>query len=259
MYTLLAPYFVAFSLHAKQRQFTHKLLEHFQNELGSKVNVDYSPKTAIFADSYKKLKDAIFYSQLHEQGRHQYLKNAVGITCDTEQRSAYMLNIKNFDPIGVYKSSEYPGIQLFYPPVIDMLNFCYEQKISRIHVINPGPLGLAGLLISRILKLPIESTYQRAMPAYVLCITKDESMEQLVRRYSTWFYNQMGSIYATSAKITEKMVQEGIQSEKIKIIEPWKNGSDARNYKSNGFLKGRFQFPRNWWLYDKPSSATAST
>jgi hypothetical protein len=259
MYTLLAPYFVAFSLHAKQRKFTHMLLRHFQNELEYKISLNHSPKTAIFADSYKKLKGVVYSSQLSKQDRQRYLKNVIGITCDIEQRAATMLDIKNFDPIGVYKSTDYPGIQLFYPPVIDMLNFCYEQKITRIHLTSPGPLGLAGLLIARILKLPIESTYQSAMPAYVLCITKDESMEHIVRRYSTWFYNQMGSVYATSARIAKKMVQEGIRSEKIKILESNTYRNSDRSLKGEVFLPGRFQLPRSWRTYGTASTVKAAT
>jgi hypothetical protein len=81
------------------------------------------------------------------------LKKIIAITCDTEQRMTDMLDIKNFDPIGVYQFSSSPGMQLFYPPVIEMLNFCYEQKFNRIHVLTPGPLGLVGLLITRMAKV----------------------------------------------------------------------------------------------------------
>ncbi len=118
---------------------------------------------------------------------------------------------------------------------------------------------LAGLLIARILKLPIESTYQSALPAFTLFITKDEGMEHIVRRYCTWFYNQMGSVYATSAKIAKKMAQEGIQSEKIKMIESWDEGINPDPPKEDGLFKSLFQLPLNWKLFDKPSSAKAAT
>jgi hypothetical protein len=254
MYTLLAPYFVAFALHAKQREFTRELLREFPRvNPQSEGQVDH-PKTAIFADSYKRLKDAVSASRSSRRGEHWQPRNIIGLTCDTEQRSLDMLDIKNFDPIGVYDVADYPGFQLYYPPVIDMLNYCYQQNISRIHVLTPGPLGLAGLLIARILKLPIDSTYQSVLPAFALFITKDEGMEHIVRRYSTWFYNQMGSVYATTAKIARKMAQEGIQSEKIRMIESWKDGSEADPPQEDGLFKNFFQLPINWKFSDSTSA-----
>ncbi|MGD1972339.1 MAG: glycosyl transferase, partial [Desulfobacterales bacterium] len=246
IYTMLAPYFVAFSQHAKQRRFSHLLLRRFKNELGRKADQDYSPKTVIFADSYKNLKDAIFASKDNGQGLSRRFKNTFAVTCDTEQRTSFVLETMSFDPIGVYEFSDYPGIQLLYPPVIDMLNYCYEQKFTRIHVLTPGPLGLAGLLIARILKLPIDCTYQGSLPAYVHCITNDESIEHLIRRYSIWFYNQMGSIYTTSAKVARKMVQEGIQAEQIKAMDPWQDAGNGPNFKSESIFKDRFYSLRGW-------------
>jgi hypothetical protein len=253
MYTILAPYFVAFSLHAKQRQLAIMLVGRFQNGPGRNTNRSYPPKTAVFADSYKNLKNTVFISQTSGKARPKHLKNIVGITCDTERRRPYMLNVKNFEPIGIYKFSDTSDIQLFYPPVIDMLNFCYEQNVGRIHVLTPGPLGLAGLLVSRILKLPLDSTYQSAMPAYVHCMTKDEGMEHIFGRYSSWFYGQMDNIFTTSSRIARKLIKEGIQSEKIKIIEADKDGINVRSLKHDGFMKRRFHFPRNWRIYENAS------
>jgi hypothetical protein len=259
MYTLLAPYFVAFSQHAKQRRFAHMLLRQFRNGPQRIAEPNDAPKTAIIADSFKKLKDTVFSERHNGKDRHAHPQNVIAITCDTAQPEADTLNIKNFDPIGVYEFSDHPGMQLFYPPIIDMLKFCYEQKIARIHVLTPGPLGLAGLLIARVLKLPIDSTYQNALSTYVLYVTQDETMEHLIRRYSTWFYNQMGGVYATSSKTAKKMVREGIQPEKIIIMGSAKGANDARNAKVDGFIKGIFQIPKNWKIYDNTATIKAAS
>jgi hypothetical protein len=256
MYTLLAPYFVAFSQHAKQRQFNHLLLQQFQNELGRNADQEYPPKTAIFADSYRKLKNSVLRKWTNLSTCSSKI---VAIICDTEKRASDVLEIKNFDPIGVYDFSDHPGVQLFYPPVIDMLNFCYEQKFTRIHVLAPGPMGLSGLLIARILKLTIDCTYQDTMPAYVRYFTKDEGVQHIVRRYSAWFYNQMGRIYTTSSKVERKLAQAGIQSEKITIKKPWEDAGNIRNLKGDSFFKCRFHFPINWKECDNGSSVKAAT
>jgi hypothetical protein len=237
-------------------------MRRFQNELGElgrKAEQEYTPKTAIFADSYRDLKDAVFTWKHKWTGSPAHSQNLIAIVCDTEKRASDLLKIKNFDPVGVYEFSEHPGIQLFYPPVIDMLNFCYEQKFTRIHVLIPGPLGLSGLLIARILKLPIVCTYLDTLPGLVRCFTKDDSVDHIIRRYSNWFYNQMGRIYTTSSRMERKLTQEGIQSEKIKIIETRKDARNFHSLKHDRLFNGRFQFPRIWKVYDSGSSVKAAT
>ena len=83
-------------------------------------------------------------------------------------------------------------------------------------------------------------------------------IEHIVRRYCTWFYNQMGSVYATSAKIAKKMAQEGIQSKKIRMIDSRNASIESDPPKEDGLFKGLFQLPLNWKLYDNPSSAKAA-
>jgi hypothetical protein len=119
-------------------------------------------------------------------------------------------------------------------------------------------MGLSGLLIARILKLPIDCTYQDTMPAYVRYFTKDEGVQHIVRRYFAWFYNQMGRIYTTSSKVERKLAQEGIRSEKITIKKPWEDAGNVRNLKVDSFFKCRFHFPINWKECDHGSSVKAA-
>ena len=65
-------------------------------------------------------------------------------------------------------SAASPSIQqkLYYPPFLEMLEYCYKSGLSHIHVSTPGPLGLAGLVIARILGLPAIGTYHTALPQY---------------------------------------------------------------------------------------------
>jgi hypothetical protein len=74
MYTLLAPYFVGYSQHAKQRQLNRLLLQRLEKEselTGDELNYI---NTVVFSDSYKRLKDAVFNLRNNGHGRHQHLK-----------------------------------------------------------------------------------------------------------------------------------------------------------------------------------------
>jgi hypothetical protein len=50
------------------------------------------------------------------------------------------------------------------------------------------------------------------------------------------------------------MAQEGIQSEKIRMIESWKDGSEADPPQEDGLFKNFFQLPINWKFSDSTSA-----
>ena len=97
--------------------------------------------------------------------------------------------VKNFAPIGVHSLPEYPEQKLSYPPFLDMLRFCYEERFTHLHSATPGPIGLAALAIGHILKLPIVGTYHTSLPQYAGALTDDSSMEDLM-----WLYDIIDEI-----------------------------------------------------------------
>ena len=140
-------------------------------------------------------------------------KDLTVITCHAEKRSNDK-GLQNFAPIGVYELPEYPEQKLYYPPFLEMLSYCYEQDFTHIHTATPGPIGLAALAISRILKLPISGTYHTALPQYARYLTEDGGIEELVWKYTLWYYNQLNFIYVPSRSTGQELVGKGIRAKK---------------------------------------------
>ena len=51
-----------------------------------------------------------------------------------------------------------PGRTLVAPPLLDVLDYLYEQDFTAIHVDSAGGMGLAGLFAAKILHLPVTGT-----------------------------------------------------------------------------------------------------
>ncbi|MBN2122989.1 MAG: glycosyltransferase family 1 protein, partial [Deltaproteobacteria bacterium] len=118
--------------------------------------------------------------------------------------------------------------------------YCYEKQFTHVHSATPGPIGLAALIIARILRLPVFGTYHTALPQYASMLTGDPSMEDLMWKYSLWYYNQMDTVYAPSRATGEELAARGIRKEKIRL---YSRGIDIRRFhpsKRNGFFKSRF-------------------
>jgi glycosyltransferase involved in cell wall biosynthesis len=99
-----------------------------------------------------------------------------------------------------------------------MLNFCYEKGFTHLHSATPGPIGLAALAISHILKLPIIGTYHTSLPQYAGYLTNDSAIEDLMWKYMIWYYDQMDLVYVASNSTVEELVGKGLSPEKIRIF-----------------------------------------
>jgi glycosyltransferase involved in cell wall biosynthesis len=235
LYLVLAPYFVSYTLFTKDRRFCRMCREHFQgNARADRTRL----KIAHFTDTLNELNGVAQTLQMQIAVARKHRKQLHLITCEP---GSGMPGVTNFPPIGTFDLPEYPEFKLYYPPLLKMLQYCYEEGFNQIHVATPGPVGLAGLLIARILKLPLVGTYHTALPQYVSLLTGDISLEELTWKYVLWFYNQMEVVYAPSHATGEELVAKGLDQSKIRH---YPRGIDIKGFhpsKRNGFFKSRYR------------------
>ncbi len=236
LYTMLAPYFVSYSVFTKDRRFCDHCLDHLARaDSGSR---DEPLKIAHFTDTFYEVNGVAKTLQLHVKMALKNQKQQVIITCNPEPDTP---GVVNFTPIGTYEMPEYPDMKLFYPPLLEMLHYCYEESFTHIHSATPGPIGLAALAIARILKRPICSTYHTALPQYVAQLTEDPAMEELMWRYTLWYYNQMDVIYVPSHAVGDELMSKGVPEHKIRF---YPRGIDSWTFhpsKRNGFFTSRYR------------------
>ena len=231
LYALLAPYFVGYDLFSTERRFSRDCLARFRKS--SRKPPDDDLKIAHFTDTFDEVNGVArtIRQQLEMVARHG--KDMTVVTCGAK---ADVPGAVSFEPVGRFSVPEYPEITLAYPPFLDMLTHCFEQEYDCILAATPGPVGLAALAISRILKLPFHGTYHTAFPEYVGAFTEDAGLEEGCWKYMSWFYNQMQVIYAPSEATRFELTDRGIDPGKI-VTYP--RGVDTDRFhpaKRNGFF-----------------------
>ncbi len=232
LYALLAPYFVGYDLFSRERAFSRACLTRFRG--GEKHARKRDLKIAHFTDTFNEVNGVArtIRQQLEMVARHG--KDMTVITCGA---TVDVPGAVSFAPVGRFSFPEYEEITLAYPPFLDMLTHCFEQEYDCILAATPGPVGLAALAISKILKLPFHGTYHTAFPEYVGAFTEDAGLEDGCWRYMSWFYNQMQVIYAPSEATRFELAERGIDPEKI-VTYP--RGVDTDRFhpdKRNGFYR----------------------
>lgn len=216
LYALLAPYFVSYSIFSSDRQFRDEVFKWFLRE--DRPEVDRKPvKMAHFTDTYYEVNGVATTLRQQIKVALNTGKNLTLITCDGENRHVAE-GVENFTPVGVYELPEYPEQKLNYPPFLEMLQYCYERDFTHIHSATPGPIGVAALAIARILRLPIYGTYHTALPQYAQVLTNDAGVEELMWKYTLWYYEQMDLIFVPSQSTMDELVQKGISPYKIRLF-----------------------------------------
>ena len=240
LYTMLSPYFISYSMFNQDRRLSGEFVVRFNQR---KKNAAKSPdvKVAHFTDTFYEINGVALTLQQQLKTAASTNKNMTIITCGHKDICPHeQPGVKNFEPIGVFELPEYPEIKLFYPPVLEMIDFCFEQKITHIHTATPGPIGMAALAVSRLLHLPIVGTYHTSLPQYTAYLTEDYALELLMWKYMIWYYNQLDTVFTPSKSTSNELASKGIQPEKLKV---YPRGVDTQRFnpdKRNGFFDKHF-------------------
>lgn len=228
LYALLAPYFVSFGLFAKERSFSRTCSESFGQPLAKPWGM------AHFTDTFEDVNGVSWTIRQQLEQARSLGKRMTVVTCGQGESGP---GIRTFEPVGTFSLPEYPELSMAYPPFLTMLEYCLELDPEMILAATPGPVGLAALGISRILQIPIHGTYHTAFPQYVASLTGDAGLEDMTRKYMSWFYKQMDVVYAPSQAIAEELVALGVERAAIRV---YPRGVDTVRFdpaKRNGFYK----------------------
>ncbi len=237
MYTLLAPYFIAYSLFARDRHFIRQIRDHFA--MPSEPAEAAPVQVAHFTDTFYEINGVALTLQQQVEAAQAAKRGYTLVTCDDSQHPERP-GITHFKPVAVYSLPEYPEQKIFIPPVLEMLDFCYRQQVTQIHAATPGPVGLAALAIAHLLKLPVSGTYHTQLPQYARQMTGDELIQELTWKYTLWFYDQMECIYSPSDSTRRELIERGLRPEKVRC---YPRGVDTRRFhpsKRNGFFRHHY-------------------
>ncbi len=227
LYTLLAPYFVSYAIYSNNRRFGERVAERFAPGPSSPVR----PRVGHFTDTFEEINGVALTLRTQVALAQHTAKDLTIITCSADrEKRPHAVGVRYFQPIGVHQLPEYPEQKLFIPPLLEMMQYCYEQNFTHIHAATPGPLGLCALAIARIMKLPFYTTYHTQIPQFARYLTRDGGVEEMMWRYMLWFYDQSDIIFSPSDATSKELVEKGISGEKIRLIP---RGVDTERFRPN--------------------------
>ncbi len=232
LYALMAPCFISHAVYSKTRRFSEKVAEEFSIPEA----LFQQPRVGLFTDTLNDINGVALTLRNQAVMAYETGKDFTVISCAESMTDVHRKgNVKYFQPISSMEMPEYPGQKNYIPPLLEMLQYCYQKNLTHIHGATPGLIGLSALLIARIMKLPFYSTYHTAFPQYVGCLTGDKMIEDLAWKYMIWFYNQCDTIFASSCATFSELVERGIKPEKIRMMP---RGVDTDKFNPDNQYRG---------------------
>lgn len=215
VHLLISPYYLAFHHQHKGKRLMVELRQRF--------GLGPSPpeKIALFTDTLDEINGvAITIRRLIATAQER----GVNLTVLTSGPTTGLRNgVMHFAPVGQVSLPEYPELKLHFPPVLDIMDYLEREGFTHIHVSTPGTVGLLGLMVARLMNLPVAGTYHTDIPNYVRKLTNDGFLEQVAWRYMIWFYGQMEAVLVPSAATREQLVAHGLPRERTHPLPRWVN------------------------------------
>ena len=235
IHTLISPYYLAFHHQHKGKE----LIRDITKAVPEMHYKETPEKIALFTDTLDEINGvAITIKRLISTARNRGVELTVITTGDDTVDAVE--GVKKFPSVGDFVLPEYPELKLNFPPILDVMDFIEREGFTRIHVSTPGTVGLLGLLIARIMNIPVAGTYHTDIPQYVRSLTNDEFLEKAAWSYMIWFYSQMEEVMVPSVGTRKQLAARGLPQERMKPLPRW---VDTEAYspevRNPGFWKSR--------------------
>jgi glycosyltransferase involved in cell wall biosynthesis len=114
----------------------------------------------------------------------------------------------------------YNSLTLALPPLLEILEWADRQQFDAIHVSTPGPMGLVGWVVAKMLRVPLVGVYHTDFPLYVNRITGDYRLTATATACMEWFYSQTNAVFSRSRSYVKTLEKLGVPSEKLRVLPP---------------------------------------
>ena len=123
----------------------------------------------------------------------------------------------NFRPLASCALPGYARLGLNLPPVPEVLEYADRQQFDAVYVDTPGPMGLVGLLVAAVLRVPVVGTYHTNFPEYVDALTGDHRLSVAAAGYVRWFYGRMATVFCRTRQSRAAVASLGIADERLAV------------------------------------------
>jgi glycosyltransferase involved in cell wall biosynthesis len=112
----------------------------------------------------------------------------------------------------------YTAYTLRLPAVLSSMDMIERERPDEIVVSTPGPVGILGLIASRLLGVPCTGIYHTDFARQADYFIGDESISAGIESYVRWFFEQMDTIRVPTQQYIGMLAQRGLDPGKMRLF-----------------------------------------
>jgi glycosyltransferase involved in cell wall biosynthesis/predicted metal-dependent phosphoesterase TrpH len=129
----------------------------------------------------------------------------------------------NFSPEWSVPLPTSEHISLHFPSILEVLDLVLREQPDVIQVATPGPVGLCGLIVGKLLEIPVVGSYHTELGPYTLHLTRDLVVAEAMGMYVDWFYGRCDRVLAPTRVVADALVERGVTPS----VALWSRGVDT--------------------------------
>lgn len=131
-------------------------------------------------------------------------------------------------PLYSFQLPHYEDLDINVPSVLRMLKQVYTFNPDEIYISTPGPVGMLGMLIGRLLGTEIKGIYHTDFTMESEAIIAEPAISNMIERYSKWFFNQVDTLLVPSTEYIQLLKERGYR---YRRMERFKRGLRTEHFK----------------------------
>jgi len=142
------------------------------------------------------------------------------VTSMPEKTSSTMLppNTVYVPTFHSYTLPMYENLRIHFPSILKSIELISREEPTEIYVSTPGPVGLLGLLVAKILKLKCTGIYHTDFTMQIERLANDSTLTNLIEHSTKWFYSMMDVIRVPTQEYADLLKQRGFEESKLKFF-----------------------------------------
>jgi len=112
-------------------------------------------------------------------------------------------------PIHEFKVPHYEQLQIRVPSVLRMLKAVYAYNPDEVYISTPGPVGLLGLMMGKMLGTRVSGIYHTDFTLESAEILAEPALSNLIEAYNKWFFNQFDSLLVPTEEYMQLLKERG--------------------------------------------------
>ncbi len=150
---------------------------------------------------------------------------------DEELSNELPVNYVNLPSTYDFKLPFYECQKVKIPSLLRALKIINKERPDEIIISSPGPLGLLGLYVGKMMQIRTKAIYHTDFAQEAYHIIGDDNASKIINAYEQWFFNQADVVSVPTQEYINILETRGVDPGKMVIFRRGIEGSIFRPYK----------------------------